>query len=464
MVLLGLATTASAQGRLARRVMDAPSFTIHPQGALPIFAGESVGVVVGWRPVTDAARYRVTLTDASGRAIDYDLHGLRWEHKGLVAGSYSVVVTALDRMDQLGTPSDPLPINVIEVRAIPPGAKAPAPPTRGAYAVGARFSVAGMHCEFGDAPIDDLIVGPENEASLPMAGLARLRCAGMPGYLEKQVVIAPVRIAARAARVSRGQTTVVTLTIGSVAELGKELEVKAIGDLSTGAATRTDFGLEVPVTVAAKARRGALSVQSAGLELGRVELELVDGPPPPTPVVVEPVRPDLVAFDLGGQVGALSFPDGGRAPTLGSPTNNSDVLTGGALVGLRVGYFPISRLGLEGEVSFVRAGYTDETADVAKLLLARGQLAVRVLEGGALGLRAFLGTGVVSTLEARGTSGKATESELHAGAAFTVETSPNLWLRFQVADVVMTARDNGYAHAVEFQLGVVTRVGRRDAW
>ena len=54
----------------------------------------------------------------------------------------------------------------------------------------------GSTYEQGEVAIgpDDLLVGPENELLMPMAGVATLRCAGVPGYLERRVVIAPVRV------------------------------------------------------------------------------------------------------------------------------------------------------------------------------------------------------------------------------------------------------------------------------
>jgi hypothetical protein len=463
-LLLGCALSGTAAAQSAG-TLGAPVFTIHPQGALPTFAGDSVDVVVGWRPVVDAIAYRVTLTDASGHATAIDTAELRFETHKLAPGNYQLTIAAVDRTGTAGPASEVLPINVIEVRAIPPGGDRAVPPTRGAYAVGTTFSVAGMHCEFGDAPIDDLLVGPENEARIPMAGVALLRCAGLPGYLEKQVVIAPVRVATQSPRVVRGGTTTINITLASVASLGERLDVEAIGDITLGEAQRTEFGLEVPVTAAADAKSATLSVQSAGFEIGRVALELVEGRGPSGPPPSEPLPPlDFKALDLGGFIGLFSPPSSETSgTTLGHPSQRADIITGGPLVGLRLGYFPVSRVGVVGEASLIAGGYVDE-ANVSQILAGRGSLEVRALESGSLGLRLFAGAGALRTLKTRGTSHPATDTELHAGAAATIETSPNLWLRFQISDVVTTARDDGYAHCLELQLSVMTRLGRRDSF
>src|SRR5688500_219481 len=107
-VLLGCALTApaAAQPRMPPpRMLEAPGFTIHPQGALPTLAGESVDVVVGWRPVVDAARYRVSLSSPGAPPVEVETTGLRFEKRGLPAGTYQLTVTAIDRFGAVGTPS-----------------------------------------------------------------------------------------------------------------------------------------------------------------------------------------------------------------------------------------------------------------------------------------------------------------------------------------------------------------------
>jgi hypothetical protein len=440
-----IAILCAAAAPAAARTLDAPQLTIKPQGALAAFTGESVDVLVGWRPVPGAAGYRVTIGDTTTETKE-----LRFERKGLPIGKYTLTVVAVDREGTASPPSEPLPLNVLEIRAIPPGATASMPPQRNAYAIGTRFSVAGMHCELSDAPIDDLLVGPENEIRMPIAGLATLRCAGVPGYLERQVVIAPITVATRSHAI-RGVASTIDITLASVAFLGPDLTIEPRGDITVGDVKRTRSGFSVPVTAH---EQGSLSIQSGDFELGRVDIAVDAPPPPPPPPAYEPI--DWRAFDLGGQAGAFYPPKGPRASTIGHPETDAKAIAAGPLVGLRFGFFPIPRIGLEAEASLIEAGLADESGS-RHLLASRGTLAVRAIETSRVGVRMLVGAGAV-------TASNATETEGHLGAALTIETSPNLWLRFQFLDVVTTARDDGYAHCLELQLGLFTRIGRHDRW
>jgi hypothetical protein len=459
-----LIAPAAAQPRppAPRKLLDAPVFTIRPQGALSAFVGEGVNVVVGWRPVGEAARYRVTLTNtADNRSIDIETTSVRFEKQGVTPGRYQLTVTAIDASGMEGALSEPLPLNVMEVRAVPPGIDQPMPPTRGAYAVGTRFSVPGMHCEVSAAPIDDLLVLPENELQIVEPGLATLRCAGIPGYLEKQVVIAPVTVDVPSVTVQRGATTIVHVTFASVAFIGPRLDVHAFGDITLGEPTRSDFGIDVPVAAPLAAKTGGLSIQVGKYVLARVDLTLSAPPAPPPAPPREPLH--WQALDVGGQIGAFFPPSGTSATTIGRPTNAGDVVTSGPLAGVRIGFFPIPRLGFEGELAMIAGGYNDES-DVSQILATRVQLAVRAVEIGRFGLRLIGGAGAWTTLNQHGSSQRATEGEVHAGAAVTVEMTQNLWLRFQVADLVTAARDDGYAHVLETQLGIFARFGRTDSF
>jgi len=457
-----LAAPAAAQPRQApRRLLDAPVFTIRPQGALSAFVGEGVNVNIAWRAVAQAARYRITLTAPDNTATEVEVRSVAFETKGLAPGRYQLTVTAIDVGGIEGAISEPLPLNVIEVRAVPPGADGPMPPTRGAYAVGTRFSVPAMHCEATNAPIDDLLVLPENELRVTKPGLTTLRCAGIPGYLEKQVVIAPITIAARSTDVPRGAGTIVHVTFASVAYIGERLDVQALGDITLGDVERTKFGIDVPIAAPLAAKSAGLEIHSGSYELGKVELQLVAPPAPPPP----PPRPPLHwALDFGGQVGAFFPPSSAtHATALGHPVNPADIVTAGPLAGARLGLFPIARVGLEGEISIGAGGYADESG-IAQILATRAQLAVRVIEAGRVGLRLFGGAGALTTLRDRGSSQQSASGEVHAGGALTLETAPNLWLRFQLSDLVTSARDGGYAHVLEAQLGIFTRFGRRDSF
>src|SRR4029078_1555815 len=112
-----------AQGRPPppRHLLEAPILTIRPHGTLAAFNGEGIKLVVGWRPVGDAAKYRVTITNAASSASDLETTDPRIEKQGLPPGRYHLTVTAIDKSGSEGAISEALPINVIEIHAVPPG-------------------------------------------------------------------------------------------------------------------------------------------------------------------------------------------------------------------------------------------------------------------------------------------------------------------------------------------------------
>jgi hypothetical protein len=260
------------------------------------------------------------------------------------------------------------------------------------------------------------------------------------------VVIAPVIVEAPRRPIPRGAATQVHLTIASVAQLGERLEVVATGGTLLGEPRRTEHGLDLAVTPREGARAAILAVRSREAELGRVELAVTDAPEPEPPRGAAPPGRWL-AIDLGVQFGVLVPPGGGTSAA--AITAPGETLATGPLVGARVGFFPTPRVGIEGEVAIDAPGYRRGGGTL--LLSVRAHLAARVLEDGRRGLRLLGGAGV---LEGAGA--------VHYGAALTLETRRDIWVRFQALHAITTARDAGYAHCLELQLGVVTRLGRRD--
>jgi hypothetical protein len=182
----------------------------------------------------------------------------------------------------------------------------------------------------------------------------------------------------------------------------------------------------------------------------------------PPPVPVEHV--DWWAADVGGQIGSFQPAGSGRnAPGIGAPVDPRDVIGSGPLIGPRLGLFPTRRAGLEVETSLITARYHGR-GGVAPLLETRAQIAIRAYDRARIGARVLVGAGAIAALRDFGTSHAGESGELHLGAALTVETRQNLWLRVQALDIITTAANGGYAHAVELQLAVVTRLGRRDRW
>ena len=165
---------------------------------------------------------------------------------------------------------------------------------------------------------------------------------------------------------------------------------------------------------------------------------------------------------MGGQLGGLVLPsEGATATAIGTPTRAEDTLTSGPVLGGRLGLFPIAHAGIESEAALALPGFRGHSG-VTWIAWARSQIAARVLEDGRYGLRLLGGGGIFGVLVRRETSTRSIAGEAHWGAAFTIEARTDLWVRIQALDVITTARDAGFAHGLEIQLGVVTRLGRRD--
>lgn len=437
--LAGLICVALAAPAAASPHLPAPAWLTHGPLGLAAFPGGDASVRAAWSPVDGAARYRVHWSD---RASTTDVE-TRDTHlsRDVRPGDYQLTLVAIDKAGEESVPSAPLAVHVAEVIATPPGAEAPAPPTRDAYAIGTHFQ--NCHRPGQTANYIARRIGTES-----------LEC----GPAVVHVVIAPVVIATTAPPLPRGATTVVHVTVASVAELGEAIDVTAVGEITVGRAHRTPLGLDVPVTVAAGARTAALAIAGSGEDLGRVDLAITDAAAAPTAS-----RSAWFALDLGGQVGGMWLPDGAASPRLGTPTAPADVLTSGPLVGAHVGLFPIARAGLELETSVVTTGHGDGLG-VATVFANRAQVAVRVFDRDRFGVRVIGGAGALSLTSERASSRPGTAGEVHGGVAATLETRPDLWVRLQIVDVVTTARDAGYSQCPELQLGVMTRFGRRDRW
>ena len=451
-----LAAPAAAAPEVARhpptRLLAAPSFRTGPR-AFAAFAGSGAAVNVAWVPQPQATGYRATWTDDTGLAADFVLDASAFTRDRVAPGHYQLSVTAIDSAGIEGVIAPALPIEVVEIRATPPGAAAPAAPTRGGYAIGTRIAAAGMKCQLGDG-------APADEVRATAAGAFALVCASPFVTVATRVVIAPVAVATTVPSIARGATTVVHVTVTSVAALGDRLDLVELGDVAFGDAHRTDRGFDVPITVATYAKSAGVIVRAGGHELGRAPIALVDGPP----VVASSVL-DWWALDVGAYGGAL-FPraHGRSASIIGEPSDPSDATTTCSLVGARIGVFPTRRVGIESEVAFA-TGDTVGHAGTSSLLATRAQLAVRAYASGRFGLRVVAGAGAITTLHDHGTASRGTIGELHAGVAFEIMTlTPGLSIRLQAVDVVTTARDAGFAHDAEVQLGVVMRLGRRDRW
>ena len=67
-------------------------------------------------------------------------------------------------------------------------------------------------------------------------------------------------------------------------------------------------------------------------------------------------------------------------------------------------------------------------------------------------------------MQDNGTLTQVTSGEVHYGLGVALVTTPGVSLRADALDVVTTARDRGYSHNLEVELGIVVRLGRHDHW
>lgn len=424
------------------------------QVAVAAFAGRPAAIKLAWPPVADAVRFRAQWTDAGAR-VDLDLPGTAtgFERPAATPGHHELSVVAIDAR---GVESEPasVAIDVVAITAIPPGGDPARPAPGPAFAIGSRFSSPGLACQLAGAP-------PAPEAIANAPGATTLVCGGEPGQprVEVAVVIAPVVVAGPARPIARETPTRIHLTLGSVAPLGDRLQVEAIGEIDLGEPQRTVTGIDVPVTALAGATHAGLVIRAESIELGRIDLTLGDRA---TPELDAAPRLDWRALDVGGQLGALVLPSEGRgANALGSPRDSRDTLTTAPLLGARAGFFPVRQVGIEGEVSLAVPGYRDRSG-VSFMTSARAQLAARILEDRRYGLRILGGAGILGVLASHETSTRTASGAVHWGAAFTIETHGVLGLRIEALHVITSAQDAGFSHCVEVQVGVVTRLGRRD--
>lgn len=451
--VLGCALLASAQA-WAAPTLPAPKLSTGAR-TFVAFAGQAAPVSVTWTPVAGAAKYRATWTSGAD-VISAEVTETTFARAERVAGPHVLSVTAIDAAGVESAPSD-LAIDVVTIEAFAPGARGePTPGPIGAFAIGAKFSSPGLRCQLGPSEV-------ALEVIAKVAGAYRLRCGGENGQpmVEVPVVISPVIITADLAPIARDRQTKIHVTIASIGAIGEYLEVAAIGDLDLGPAVRVPGGLDIPVTPEADAVSGGLIIRTSSLELGRVAIDLVDPPAPYAPPAPEA---DWAGVDLGAHAGAFLAPDvGGGASAIGHPIDPDDVVSGGPVFGLRFGLFPTRRVGVEIESEVATSSYADRLG-VAAIMINRGQIAARLVEEGRFGLRVLAGGDLLTTLNEAGTSKVGTVGGLHYGAAFSIETRPGVSVRVQALHVITVAQDAGYAHCLELQIGVVTRLGRRDRW
>jgi hypothetical protein len=406
------------------------------------FAGGAAKVSVVWPAIENVSRYRARWTDA-GAVVDIELSGTAFEREESTPGRHELSVVAIDAAGRESAPAK-VAIDVVAVSALAPGADAPVYPVRNAFAIGTRFTSPGMTCQLDAQELGARIV----------------RCAAESGpRVEVPVVIVPVIVDGPHRPLVRGHAMRIHITVASVAHVGERLVLESTGAVDLGETERTETGLTVTVTPSASATVAGLVVRASGVELGRVELELTDAPPPPRPVATSS---QWFALDLGIHAGSLVLPGlGGDAIALGGPTTAEHALTTAPLLGGHVGWFPSRYAGLEVAAALATPTYAGQ-AGRAAVIVSRAQLAARVVDDGPYGLRLLGGVDLLALLHERRTSSRDVAGGVHYGAAFTIHARSAASVRIEALHVMTPAMDAGYAHAVQLTLGLVTRLGRQD--
>ncbi|CAN5844075.1 hypothetical protein BH11MYX2_BH11MYX2_22240 [soil metagenome] len=421
------------------------------------FGSKAAAVRIAWSPVAGAARYRAYWDGDKNAGIDLPATTTVLERAEYRAGVHAIQVIAIDDKGNESDAAD-VSVEVVVIEAISPGFDHSVPTANPAYAMGARFRSAGLPCE-----LDGQSVVPGGAILATQPGAFKLRCGGQSGQpiAEVPVVIAPVHVTADTAPIQVGTRTEIHITLASVATIGDNITVTAIGPLDVGRVERVEGGIDVRVTPRMNTGTGILIVQAGDLELGRVTLDIVDAPRSPEP---EHVETRWAAFDVGGFVGSFTVPhEGTSSSLLGKPTDPHDTISNGAIFGARLGFFPTRRLGLELEVGVVTAAYANEDG-IAPILITRPQIAVRAVEDERFGLRLLAGADLMSVLDDRNTSTVSTIGGVHYGAAFTIETRARMSVRLQALHIITAAQDSGYASCIEVGIGITARLGRRDRW
>lgn len=344
------------------------------------------------------------------------------------------------------------------IQAKAPGGYSAAPIATGAtLAVGSEVASGDRECRVGDGA-----------AVATTPGAMTVVCGGTRGQprTEIPVIVAPVVVAAELRPIEVAVPTLVHITVASVATLGADLRVAASDpNLVLKGLTRTPRGLDMTVVAAAEGPYAIAVTTPAGVELGRVDAEVVAAGRPHTETRTLGEVVDWRAVDIGALLGFFAPPslDGASNATIGHPKTPGDAVGWGPELGLRLGLFPTRRVGLELEGALATTGYVEQPG-VSAVLVSRAQLAVRAIEDGAYGLRIVAGADLLAELVDRGSSHRGATGGVHYGAAFTIEAHRDAWLRFEALHVILPSGTGGYASCFEAQLGVVTRLGRRDAW
>lgn len=458
-----------------------------------VAVGELGGTIEAeWGAIAGAASYRVEVSqDSEGselltsQVVPSSIH--RFEAHGLPAGDYYASVAAVDGDAFESPPSERLPLTVVPVGLVTPGA-APLPtpaPAADGTTVGMQGTTVGMQGPTRvlrgtklDVPsglrcrVDDGV--PSRAPVLADAGEHAIACmtddsTPVPGFAV--VVIEPKLAAeAEAHTAVRGETTEVAFSIDAEVPLPRRLWLEAPEGLmaATPVATATagHWRARVHADAGAPADASLRVMADAGgepVELGQIALT-VDDPPAAAPVPAPETAPRRRELHMveGGLYGGVMLPSPRHnlfQVSLGEGLAWERLAPAAASFGMRLGYYPIRWVGAELEQGLAPTR-TRETDQRVNLFTVRahviGQLPWRLTP------TVHVGAGAIGITKDSALGGEV-DTVIYFGVGAKLYVTRWVVVRLDVRDAITEARGLGVAHSPEILLGVAAVLGRRSA-
>ncbi len=372
-----------------------------------LFAGwASAGATIRgrWKPVAEAVEYRVELsrdsagTDVIARVV-VPANVNAFEAHNMPGGDFYARVASIDADKFESKPSTASAAKVVLLEAVPPGGAAkgataptdantidtskPTPAPRAL--VGSRVvAPAGFTCT---------VAGASQAGVVSQPGPQKVACTDKSGTVLEPTTVEGVAIGASLGSTSasansgplpRGQVTKVAVEVDSDVPVElSNLEFTVGAGATIGEPTIEGSTIYLPVTPAADAPKsvelvvsatGAPDVRVAALALKVAAIEVKKpADPPPQP---EPAEKKIAAgFFVGASVVDSEF-------QLGNAFQDSGVVDGGFVFGIRGSYALLSHLRLEAEFDYSKPGFTgtEDSTDIfglrlhALVPLTRGEL------------------------------------------------------------------------------------------
>ncbi len=459
-------------GKLPGKPRPLPSSPALSNGQSIFVTGATLGkIAASWsNGGPTIVRYRAVLRDAQQQDLlvsDIAGSATTVEFADVPLGTYSIEVAAIDNegFESIRTQTPPLTLD--QITFIPAGGTT-AEPLPATIAVGSKIiAPSRVRCGFGDAELTETAVAG---ALTPGLGPTVLRCesaisAQGPDVITGEVVfraaVEVVNIAVTTQTLPilvRDEPTEIRIAISSVGPIGElPLTVQGAPGVRTRMVKLEDNIATIEVTITDEVSP-MQAFTTLALRLGDIELQPVDLQIEivATPVqTMLPARRDRARLEVGGFVGGMIVTS---ATELGDAPTRAGAVDSGAALGVRVAGILHPRWFAEGEMALAPTGYIGQ-AGAATVISARVQLAGTAMRDGRYQLRLLGGVGAASLLGALGTASDDTDLAVHAGAAFVVHASKEMWFRAQVIDQIFAAPSGGFAHIPEITLGLSTRVG-----